>query len=417
MVRLNKFWSLKALLWLAAFGLTLAAAGYSQAAVLGGSVQGAAPASCRQMLIHLFDYNGPVQRVQLSQAPGNIKHMYWYKKSGGVQRLLITYDNQQKQEIRLMWNPDSIRGFSFWCHQGKQCPQVPGLEDQEYVLNFQAQFKNQPTNLSCSTYARGGFPGKVLFNNFNGNGVQSNPPQKTLFRLSGRCAITEIITFHHNQYRGKRPGKIYLRGVNGTQGSWTLEAKPGLNSWQTYFLPNANWIAKPANLTIGPGAYEISVSDRASWSHNAQSGKAGFVIVWGKCSAAPPPPDPWVSWRGHRYRVITTPTDWNIARVQAKKLGGYLVCISDADENKFVRDLVKKHSNTRTFWIGLSDQGSEGRWWWVNGQPVKYTNWAAREPNNSDGKENCAEVGWHSFYSWNDGPCEEKLPYVVEIDR
>lgn len=418
MVRLSAFRFLAPPLCLVAFLFTLAAAGSGQAAAISTASPGYSTSSaCRQMLIYLFDYYGPVQKVQLSQNPAGIKHMYWYKKSGGIQRLIITYHNNQKQEVRLMWNPDSIRGFSFWCHQGKQCTQVPGLEKQDFILNLMAHFNNQPTHLACSTYARGGYPGKVLFNNFNGNGVDINPSKKTVFRLSGRCTITEVQTFHHNRYRGKVPGKIYIKGVDGTTGSWAFNARPGLSSWKNYYLPNANWIVNPSNLTIGPGTYEINVSDRASWSHNAQSGNAGYAIVWGKCSAAPPPTGPWVSWRGHRYQVITKATDWNTARKQAQRLGGYLVCINDADENKFARDLVKKHSNTRTYWIGLSDQGSEGRWWWVNGQPVKYTNWSGGEPNNSGGKENCAEVGWHSFYGWNDGPCGEKIPYVVEVDR
>ena len=418
MVRKPFYWSFTLLFFLAAFLCVLAAAGSVQAGVgIATGHGGNASSACREMQIYLNNYSGLVQRVKLNQAAGNIKHMYWYKKAGGVQRLLITYHNNQRQEVRLMWNPDSIRGFSFWCRQGKQCLKVPGLENQDYILNFMAHFNNQPTHLACSTYARGGYPGKVLFNNFNGNGVDINPTKKTVFRLTGRCAITEVQTFHHNRYRGKVPGKIYIKGVNGTPGSWAFNARPGLSSWQNYYLPNANWIVNPANLTIGPGTYEISVSDRASWSHNPKSGNAGFAIVWGKRSAAPPPPDPWASWRGHRYQVITKATDWDTARLEAQKMGGYLACIGDAHENKFVRDLVKKHSNTRTFWIGFSDQGSEGRWWWVNGQPITYTNWAGGEPNNSHGNENCAEVGWHSFYSWNDGACGEKMPYVVEIGR
>lgn len=124
-----------------------------------------------------------------------------------------------------------------------------------------------------------------------------------------------------------------------------------------------------------------------------------------------------VLWRGHRYRVVTNPADWNNARQQAQSMGGYLVCISDAAENQFVRDLVKQRSNTRTYWIGFSDQGSEGRWWWVNRQPVSYTNWHKGEPNNSDKNENCCEVGWHGTYSWNDGTCTEKMVYVVEFDN
>lgn len=124
-----------------------------------------------------------------------------------------------------------------------------------------------------------------------------------------------------------------------------------------------------------------------------------------------------VSWRGHRYLVVSQPQDWNTARRQAQAMGGYLACISDEAENRFVRNLAKQHTNSRTFWIGFSDQGSEGRWWWVNGQPAGYTNWHGKEPNNSDNEEHCCEVGWHSAYSWNDGPCREKLPFVVEFDR
>ena len=561
------------------------------------SPQAATATACRQMLIHLSDYYGPVQRVKLNQAAGDIKQIYWFKQQN-AQRLRIIYRNNQRQEVRLMSNPHSIRGLSFWCQGNQLCPKVPGLENQDFVLNFQAQFNNQPTHLACSTYKRGGYPGKVLFNNFNGNGVQNNPTRKTVFRLNGRCAITEVHTFHHNQYQGRAPGKIFIRGVNGTRGSWAFKARPGLSSWPTYYLPNCNWIVNPPNLTIGPGTYEITVSDQASWSHNRGSGNAGYAIVWGRCSTAPRPTttttlppsttttqpptpgntlppsttttlppipsitlpptppttlppattttlppapatdisetqptasmgdwnwftggrvrlaedgqvyvydqnkgkwmasqgshwrwkdrsrgvlevswnnnsfidtltlsqdgnrldganqngsrvwatrsqapatttsttttstttttlpptpattsDSWVSWRGHRYLVITTDTDWNTARREAQRMGGYLVCIDDAQENEFVRDLVRQHTPSQTYWIGFSDKGSEGRWWWVNGQPAGYTNWHSGEPNNAHGNENCTEVGWHSFYSWNDADCGSRMPYVVEMDR
>ncbi|MCB2228565.1 MAG: C-type lectin domain-containing protein [Desulfarculaceae bacterium] len=377
------------------------------------------PQACRQMLIYPTNYYGPVQRVQLSQSAANIKHMYWYKKTGGIQRLLITYNNDRKQEIRLMWNPDAIKGFSFWCHTGNQCVKVPGLENQEYILNFMAHFKNQPTHLSCSTYKKGGFPGQVIFNNFNGNGVDINPPQKTTFHLNGRCRITEMQTFHHNRYRGKVPGKIFIRGINGTKGSWAFKARPGLSSWQKYFLPNCNWIVNPANLVLGPGDYEIDVSDRASWSHNPVSKNQGYAIVWGTCQAAPPPPpqpSPWTAWRGHNYRVITTKMTWNQAQAYAQKLGGHLVTISDQAENQFVSDLARAKGAGQQYWIGFTDQGSEGRWRWVNNQKITYTNWHSGEPNNAHGSENCAEVGYHSKYTWNDTSCGEKNGFVVEAE-
>ena len=405
------------LLCLAAFLFPLASAGNGQAGVgIATGHGGNASAACRQMQIYLNNYYGPVQRVKLNQAAGNIKHMYWYKKAGGVQRLLITYHNNQRQEVRLMWNPDSIRGFGFWCHQGKKCVQVPGLENQDYILNLMAHFNNQPTHLACSTYARGGYPGKVLFNNFNGNGVDINPTKKTVFRLTGRCAITEVQTFHHNRYRGKVPGKIYIKGVNGTPGSWAFKARPGLSSWQNYYLPNANWIVNPSNLTIGPGTYEITVSDRASWSHNAQSGNAGYAIVWGKCQAAPSP-SPWVKWRGHHYLVVATKVTWPQAHAQAQKLGGHLVVISDKAENEFVTNLAHAKGAGPIYWLGFTDLGSEGNWRWVNGQKITYTNWSVNEPNNFKGREHCGNVGWRTQYGWDDAPCDEKHGFVVEVDR
>lgn len=100
---------------------------------------------CQTLLIHLLDNYGVIQKEPLSQKPTNIRHMTWFKGSGGVQRLDITYSDNKKQEIRLMWNPDSIRGLSFWCESGNECLTVPGLENQKHILGLSDTSKSSPS--------------------------------------------------------------------------------------------------------------------------------------------------------------------------------------------------------------------------------------------------------------------------------
>jgi len=133
--------------------------------------------------------------------------------------------------------------------------------------------------------------------------------------------------------------------------------------------------------------------------------------------AASLPAGSWVKWRNHHYLVVTEKMTWNQAVAYAKKLGGHLVTISDQAENNFVTDLAKSKGVGRTYYIGFTDLGSEGKWRWVTGQKITYTNWSGGEPNNHDGIEHCCEVGWHSKYGWNDSPCDQNLSFVVEVDR
>lgn len=42
------------------------------------------------------------------------------------------------------------------------------------------------------------------------------------------------------------------------------------------------------------------------------------------------------------------------------------------------------------YWIGLNDLANQMTFFWSDGSPVAYTNWAAREPNNYGRKnEDC----------------------------
>ena len=59
--------------------------------------------------------------------------------------------------------------------------------------------------------------------------------------------------------------------------------------------------------------------------------------------------------------------------------GGNLVCISDANENDFVSNILPGQQ----FWLGYTDETVEGSFVWVDGSTHTYTKWSPTEPSNS----------------------------------
>jgi len=102
----------------------------------------------------------------------------------------------------------------------------------------------------------------------------------------------------------------------------------------------------------------------------------------------------------HFYKVITGCTGWHDCEDEAMSFGGHLVTINNATENNW---LVSTFGNSEYFWIGYSDENSEGNWYWISGETPTYTNWNTGEPSNSGDAEHYALINWHLPGLWNDG--------------
>lgn len=122
-----------------------------------------------------------------------------------------------------------------------------------------------------------------------------------------------------------------------------------------------------------------------------------------------------VPYNGHAYLVISTMMRWVDAKVYAEKLGGYLVVVTSEEENQFVSDLVRAKNIYQAFWIGLTDETEEGRWKWVNGEPLEYSSWESGEPNGGRG-ENYVNMGHVNPTKWNDVNTWARHPFVVEFN-
>ncbi|XP_045587192.2 perlucin [Procambarus clarkii] len=71
---------------------------------------------------------------------------------------------------------------------------------------------------------------------------------------------------------------------------------------------------------------------------------------------------------------------------------------------------------TGAVWIGATDQGREGVWQWVNGQPIAADQWTPGQPDNAGGAENCMDIrlAWHP--SLNDFNCVISQRFVCQYN-
>ena len=100
------------------------------------------------------------------------------------------------------------------------------------------------------------------------------------------------------------------------------------------------------------------------------------------------------SFNNHSYKFYPEKLTWKKAKAKCETLGGNLVIIDSAEENKFVADLLEKAAWRET-WIGITDEAKEGQWLTVTGQSATFTNWGnwgQPEPCNSGGREHYARL-------------------------
>lgn len=102
-----------------------------------------------------------------------------------------------------------------------------------------------------------------------------------------------------------------------------------------------------------------------------------------------------------RFFVGPDKVTWAVGRAYCVAHGGDLATISSAQDNEAVQQLVYQFSkNALGCWIGATDADHKGKWMWVNGDKVDYTNWHYGEPNNACAGENYAHM--YTDGRWND---------------
>jgi TolB-like protein len=100
-----------------------------------------------------------------------------------------------------------------------------------------------------------------------------------------------------------------------------------------------------------------------------------------------PAPDNAVIWQetGNRYLLVDQSMTWDEANRYARDRGGYLAIISNANEQKFVQNLIMG-GNKNFYWLGGYRDGNT--WKWLDGSYFGYTNWFIGRWSQPDNKDN-----------------------------
>lgn len=133
------------------------------------------------------------------------------------------------------------------------------------------------------------------------------------------------------------------------------------------------------------------------------------LLINGKSVASDFKISQWVE-APHAYSLISKKCKWNVAKKNCETMGGYLVTITSAEENRFVQSLYKE--SDYPWFGGYADEARN--WHWVTGEDFVFSNWDSGQPDNWMSKEDCIDS--YSGKRWNDNNHDHDTVYICEWD-
>ena len=118
----------------------------------------------------------------------------------------------------------------------------------------------------------------------------------------------------------------------------------------------------------------------------------------------------------HTYQVFETSMTWSEAQAYCESLGGYLACITSAEEEALIESLIAGGGKNQ-YWLG-GHRNSDNQFVWITGEAFSYTKWDTYEPNDHRNNETCVQIlrianpAVHNSkaYHWNDINDENTIP-------
>ncbi|KAI8486421.1 hypothetical protein Bbelb_359200 [Branchiostoma belcheri] len=136
-----------------------------------------------------------------------------------------------------------------------------------------------------------------------------------------------------------------------------------------------------------------------------------FMILLTGC------PDGFTKFGGACFKVYQQTASYNQARQFCVNKGGLLAMPKDEKTDDFLWRLKNAVDSGSYFWFGLSDENREGQWRWEDGtilnKSADWTNWRPGQPDNHNGKEDCAHYQSVPKTGWNDLPCSYKTAKFI----
>ncbi|XP_041355999.1 perlucin-like [Gigantopelta aegis] len=118
----------------------------------------------------------------------------------------------------------------------------------------------------------------------------------------------------------------------------------------------------------------------------------------------------------YRFSPKSAVGTWDECKAYCQSMNSYLVIITSAEEDKFIREYLLQNTTNSDYWIGANDQQVEGQFQWMSAgshKPVNYTNWYHGQPDNID-EEDCVELKGKYGFLWNDNKCNKRAGFICE---
>ncbi|CAJ1085707.1 type-2 ice-structuring protein-like [Xyrichtys novacula] len=120
----------------------------------------------------------------------------------------------------------------------------------------------------------------------------------------------------------------------------------------------------------------------------------------------------WTEFNGRCFRYFPRALTWAAAEKNCQSLGGNLASIQNIEEYHEIQRLIVAGSyNLQLAWVGGNLAHQVTSWLWSDGTRFTYENWCQGDPQNGSGN-NCMQVNYSESKCWNDGNCNEVLPFV-----
>uniref|UniRef100_A0A8C3CN55 C-type lectin domain-containing protein n=1 Tax=Cairina moschata TaxID=8855 RepID=A0A8C3CN55_CAIMO len=125
--------------------------------------------------------------------------------------------------------------------------------------------------------------------------------------------------------------------------------------------------------------------------------------------------DGWIIKGVKQYFFSTESSSMEKARTFCRNNHGDLATIGDNNQRKFLWKYILKNGKLESYLIGLI-RNADQQFSWMDGSPVYYAAWAAKEPNFAYHQENCVVLNKKTGL-WNDVNCGFSNGFICERHR
>ena len=100
---------------------------------------------------------------------------------------------------------------------------------------------------------------------------------------------------------------------------------------------------------------------------------------------------------------------WIDAKSQCERDSAQLAIEDTAATHNF----IKLTYGSKRMWIGATDSVTDGKWFWINGQPLTLSYWVGGETGRTM-DEDCLLTNRYVPGTWNDASCDTKYAFLCQ---